>query len=188
MKIIGFGHRKRVGKDTAAKFLLSDLRMNHGKLRTARLSFGDQLKDMSQRMFGWGGLQSCSYYNNHPEEIEKILPALGKSPRNVWDEMGWMGREIHPKVWVEMAAAGIDCDLAISADIRFPTEVELIRKFGGLAIRIDRPDTPQVDTVVDTALAGFTGWDAVIVNDGNLKQFRQKILDICGPFACSIKL
>ena len=178
MRIIGFGHRKRVGKDTAAKFALSMLRIDHGKLKTGRLSFGDQLKDLSHRAFAWGGLETATYYHNHPEEIEVILPAIGKSPRQIWDEMGLTGRNIHPNIWVNMAAHCADGDLLISPDVRFPTEIDLIRKFGGLVIRVDRPDAIKVNTAVDTALADFDEWDFVINNNGTLRELNQKVLAI----------
>lgn len=182
MKIIAFGHRKRVGKDTAAKFLLSHLRMNFSHFKTQRLSFGDQLKDISYRMFAWGGLQPATYYFNHPEEIEKILPVLGKSPRNIWDEMGLTGRNIHPKVWTEMAVSTCDCDLAVSPDLRFPTEIDLTRRFGGMTIRIDRPAQERVHSAVDTAIDEDGDWDAVIINDGTLKDLHRKVLEVTESF------
>jgi hypothetical protein len=182
MRIIGFGHRKRVGKDTAAKFTMNLLRAEFRKLKSERLSFGDQLKDISHRMFGWGGLECGTYYSNHPNLIEVILPALGKSPRQIWDEMGLTGRNIHPNVWVNMAAHSADGDVCVSPDLRFPTEIELIRKFGGIAIKIENPRAPRVETAVDEALDSYTGWDAEIINDGTMREFHQQVMAIVRPY------
>jgi hypothetical protein len=182
MRIIGFGHRKRVGKDSAARFTMNLLRQDFKDLKSERLSFGDQLKDISYRMFAWGGLECATYYHNHPQLIEVVLPTIGKSPRQIWDEMGLTGRNIHPKVWVEMAANCADGDICVSPDLRFPTEIELIRKFGGMAIRIDRPDAPMVHTPVDEALESYIGWDAIIKNTGTMREFHQQVMAVVRPY------
>lgn len=182
MKIIGFGHRKRVGKDVAATLVLSDLKINYRHLKSARLSFGDQLKDIAYQMFKWGGLESSIYYHNNSKEIEQILPALGKSPRQIWDEIGLYGRMIHPQAWVEMAAASADGDILISPDVRFPSEIDLIRRFGGLVIKIERDSAPLVHSPVDEALADFNGWDAIISNNGSMREFNASIRNLIKPF------
>lgn len=182
MRIIGLGHRKRVGKDTAAKFIMSDIRMNHQHINSQTMGFSRAIKRASCIMYAWGGLMDEVYYDNHPDEIEQVLPRLGKSPRNIWDEMGLKGREIHPKTWVEAAVYDIDADLLVIAGVRFPTEIDLIRGFGGLLLEIERPCVPHAGTEVDEALADFEGWDATIINDCSLKEFRQKILQIVTPY------
>jgi hypothetical protein len=182
MKILGFGHRKRVGKDTAAKFALSYLKQHYPKLSCCRISFGDQLKDISERMFSWGGLECGVYYSNHPELIEQTIPAIGKSPRQIWDEMGLTGRNIHPNVWVNMAAHNADGDILISPDVRFPTEIDLIRKFGGWAVKVSRPQVPKVNTAVDEALTNFDGWDAILLNDKTFKDLNTQVRDLVDSF------
>lgn len=176
MRILAFGHRKRVGKDTAATFATAYIRQYYPKLRVGRLSFGDQLKDISHQMFKWGGLQDAVYYHNRPTEIEETLPPIGLSPREIWDEVGSRIPEISPKVWPEMALTRLpDLDIAISPDLRRPIEVEYVRKFHGICVRIDNPRAPISNHAVDTALLEFDEWDHILTNAGTLKEFNVSV-------------
>src|SRR5690606_30036924 len=127
MKIIAFGHKKRVGKDTAAKFLMAAFRAK--QINCQRLSFGDQIKSIAHRMFGHLGLEDAPYYFNHPESIEQILPAIGKSPRQIWDDLGVMGRKIWPYTWSSLALKDMDCDIAICSDFRTKEDYQALSQF-----------------------------------------------------------
>lgn len=175
MKVIGFGHKKKVGKDTAVKIALAHLRQEYPNIRSMRRGFSDEIKDNAHRMFAWGGLLDSCYYDNHPEEEDIILPAIGHSPRHIWDEIGGKMRDISPKVWSELAFYSLDCDLVLFDGIRFPTEVEYVRKFGGKLARIDRFSAPVSDHLVDHALDNYDGWDATFENNGTIREFGIKI-------------
>lgn len=177
MIIIGFGYKKRTGKDTAVRFALSFARQHFPSVHTGIISFGNQLKRVSHTMFSWAGLQEGDFYEAHSEYIDAPLPACGLSPRQIWDHVGLMGRDIYKKVWVEMAALDVDPDAEVlfSKDVRFPTEIELINKFNGYKYRIDRHEAPKGGKV-DVALDDYTGWDGIIENHGDsLREFNQKI-------------
>ncbi len=175
MLIIGFGHKKRVGKDESVKFAMAFCRQYYPHLRCEVMSFGDQLKNIAHQMYRWGGLETSIYYENNPHKIEEILPPIGKSPRDIWDDMGTLGRVIHPKTWVQMAAANApDADVFFSKDVRFPTEIDLIDMFHGAKVRIDRKSAPKGGKV-DEALDQYTGWDHVIENNGTLRQLNLQI-------------
>lgn len=175
MRIIAFGHKKRVGKDTAVRFALSFARQYYPQLQCKRLSFGDQIKELAYRMFRWGGLQDAVYYTNHEHEIEEILPAIGKSPRQIWDEIGHFGASLCPSVWPEMALERIDGDVLFTSDLRRPIEANYAKKFNGACYRIDRDDAPKSNHQVDHYLDDFDGWDGIISNNESLKEFNQKI-------------
>src|SRR4051794_29684237 len=87
VKIIAFGHRQRVGKDTAVKFGLNHLK-SIGKKHSYRLSFFDIMKEISHQIYDWGGLESGVYYDNHPEKKDQILAPIGVSPRKIWIDLG----------------------------------------------------------------------------------------------------
>src|SRR5690349_19449377 len=100
MKIVAFGYRQNVGKDTAAKFLMTQLRAGNSRLKVSRIGFADRLKELCEDAFGWAGLMPMDFYENHPPFKNNTLPAIGKSPRDIWLRMGQAMNEIHPTVFV----------------------------------------------------------------------------------------
>jgi hypothetical protein len=164
MKILAFGHRKRVGKDTAGKFLISWLVQNT-KLKVERVSFGDQVK-------------LIAYYENHPEKKEQILPPIDKSPRQIWEELGAHGRSIHSKVWVEMAMTRVDSDtdIVVITDLRDPEEAQITKDYNGFCIRIER-NVPWGGPM-DYKLADYDKWDATIDNNGTRKDLNNTVVDL----------
>lgn len=175
MKIIGFGHQKRVGKDTATKFAMSFARQYRPDLKINVLSFGDMLKEIAYCMYKWGGLEQSSYYENHSNEIEEVIPAIGKSPRQIWDIVGMMGRQISDKTWVELALEGIGSDLLICKDIRSPVEFALIKETG-TTIKITRDNAP-IGGPVDFLLKDVP-WGLVVENNGTLRDLNLRIKEI----------
>lgn len=178
MRIIGFGHRKRVGKDSAVKFALSYMRQARPDLKCHILSFGNAIRKISHSMYFWGGLETSVFYENNPHLIENELPLIGRSPRQIWDEVGLMGRGICPKTWVELALKEAQiADILFCKDVRAHTEIDLIDEYNGVAIRIDKLDAPKGGNV-DELLSDHK-WDRVIDNNGSLKEFNTKIRELC---------
>lgn len=157
------------------RLALSFARQYFPQIRCQRISFGDQLKKASFLMFSWGGLQEAVYYDNHPAEREVVLPAIGLSPRQIWDEIGSQVAALCPKVWPEMALQEVDCDIGFVPDLRRPVEVDYVRQFHGTCVKINRKAAPVSDHIVDTALADFNDWNEILENDGTLRQFNAKI-------------
>jgi hypothetical protein len=124
-------------------------------------------------MYSWGGLQRAIHYENNPSEIEEVLPMIGKSPRQIWDTVGLMGRDISEKTWVELAMAHCDSDLLVCKDVRGLNELDMIRKCGGLAVRVDREGVPR-GSAVDDILAD-ADWDIVLDNDGTQHELNIKV-------------
>lgn len=186
MKIIAFGHKARVGKDTAAKYLVSYLRTankNHSFKDIRHCSFAYELKQRCYDLFGWAGLHSPEHYEAYPDQKEQILWKIGKSPREIWIEFGNHMRSIYPDIWIDLVFnTNIDADLLIISDLRYPNEANRIIAENGHCIRIDKHDAPIRTDVADTALVGFGGWDLVINNDGTLNKFYKDITDKVSNF------
>jgi hypothetical protein len=181
MKIVALGHHKRVGKDTACRFLLSHLRQNFPNIRSERVSMGDQIKSIAKSMFGWGGLEDGIFYENHPHLIEEILPPIGRSPRFVWDSLGMFGPTVCERLWTELAFQYAGADLAIISDLKRPSEVEFFRQFPeSLIIRVDRDSAP-LGGRVDQLLDNYEGWDLILKNNGTLKEFNLAIREQVVP-------
>lgn len=180
--IIAFGHARRRGKDTCAKFMETFVQINHPKTLVRKHSFADSLKGVAHVLYGWAGLHPGIYYENHPEHKETILTAIGKSPRDIWIDLG---NAIRNGVWADTFCAMVleKCKqvsiigqrLDIITDLRYPNEFRMIKCAGGICIKVDRPGLPTPTDVADAALLDCDGWDYVIQNEGSLVDLNRKV-------------
>lgn len=138
--IIGFAGRAGAGKTTAATHLVE----HHG---FERVRFAGPLKSMMRAL-------GCT--EQEVDGARKELPCDllgGRTPRQA---MQWLGTEwgremIAPDLWTrawEYAAAGRP--RVVVDDVRFPNEVEAVRRLGGVVILISPP--AQIGTA--TAFSG----------------------------------
>ncbi len=170
---IGLGHRKRTGKDTFASMLAGELGINLG-LRVGIKSFARPLKVQAAAIYGWAGLQSPEVYEQKATEYlrEVTLPAIGKTPREVWIEFGMKMREIYPDTWLDILLKNednIDYDVIIIPDTRFPNECQGILDHNGLLYRVVNDRIAFSDDRADNALVGFEDyWTGDINNNGTL--------------------
>ncbi|MBP2147908.1 deoxynucleotide monophosphate kinase [Xanthobacter flavus] len=138
--IIGFAGRAGAGKTTAAQHLVQHHRFE-------RVRIAGPLKAMMRAL-------GCT-----EEEVDgarKELPCDllgGRTPRQA---MQWLGTEwgrdmIAPDLWTrawEYAAAGKP--RVVVDDVRFPNEVEAVRRLGGVVIRLVAPG----EVALEAASAG----------------------------------
>lgn len=179
-RIIAFGHRKNVGKDTAAKFLSAHLKTTRHGINIAKAGFADKIKDVAYQVYGWAGMMPGDYYEENRAAREIVLPAIGKSPRQVWIQIGNRLREfIHEATWLDYVRHRYSSvDLLIMKDMRFPVEADYILANGGEVYRIDRPDQPKDVDGADDPLENYTKWTGIIANDKTLKEFYEAIVGI----------
>ncbi len=178
MFMVAFGHRKRVGKDTAARFLSSYIRLAKKGSNVQVHGFADKLKSIAHELYFWAGLHPGEFYedeaNTHLRDV--ILPAIGKSPRRIWIDLGThVGRAIYWDTWVDYLQYSIFADVCIIKDMRFPNECERIKSLGGFVFKIERDDAPNDSDEADDPLKDYTGWSAVIENNGSLGALNKKI-------------
>lgn len=177
--IYAFGHKSRVGKDTACEFLKTYFRTNN--ITVTKTSFAYALKQACNIMFAWAGVQTPEYYENHPDTRNIILTALGMTVVDLWIKIGTpIGREqLHKDMWVNAAFhKGIDTDVTLISDMRFPNEFDAVKQRGGKCIRIDNPRAPVRDSVADRGLDGVHDWDFIITNDGNFKSLNEQLMRV----------
>lgn len=183
---LAFGHEKGVGKDTAARFLVSHLRTTRNGSNIQKKGFADKLKSMCYELYSWAGLMPGPWYeeNSHRYKLkDEILPLLGKSPRKVWIEFGTsVGRAVYGSTWVEYLLRNAKCDILIVSDCRFPDEADMIKKRGGFVFKIERPGTVRSSDIADDALLGYDGWTGIIQNDSELFDFNNKIVGLAKEY------
>lgn len=177
-KIIGFAYRKRVGKDTCAKLLDTVIRVTKPGIKVKKLSFASKLKAICYDLFGWAGLQPGIFYEDdrNAHLRETVLPKLGKSPRQIWIEVGNKMREIYADVWIDNALQGTpNADVLLITDVRFPNECHKVHSLGGKVYNVVRPDAPRGHDLAEISLDDFAEFDGEIINDGSLELLHQKI-------------
>lgn len=177
MQIIGFGHRRRVGKDQISKFIDTILKIERPKLKVVKVSFAAKLKETTYELYKWAGLERGVFYESEQgaKLKEVVLPAIGKSPRQIWIEVGNKLREVYADTWIDCALKNFpNADVILITDVRFPNEVAKIQIMGGKVYKIIRPGEPMSDDASDSALDGFLGWDGQIENNSDLDAFYAK--------------
>lgn len=179
MKIIAFGHRRRTGKN----WVTGELMLRYPGIVWPH-SFADKMKDVCNDLYEWSGLGDAHYYEENPHLKEIVLPAIGKSPRQIWIDFGTKAvrDQVYGDTWCRYLMWRIlhhhaPNDIHVITDLRFPNEFELVKAAGGICIRLDRPDLAPADDPVDNALAGETRWDAIVsANTGELDKLRAGVL------------
>ena len=177
MILFAFGHRRYVGKDTAARFLINHIRLEHN-LHVKKISFATRLKDICFDMFQTYGLKSGNYYENHPEQKDVVIPKLSKSARDTWIKVGNDLREVHSDIWIDLAFEELSEQVNIITDLRYWNEAKAIKRKGGTLIRIDRVEVTKHTDVADTALDFFEDWDYIIQNNDSLSDFYKAVTTI----------
>jgi len=176
MKIIALGHKRRVGKNKIAELLQSSLRSKGSTLNIQTASFAYLLKKVSAELFG---LESPEHYEAYPSDKEKVIPVLGKSPRDIYIQFGNYARNIDNNVWVKPVFKQ-DCDVLIITDLRYPNEAQAVHDNGGYCIKVNR-DVPQSDDVADNALNDYDHWDITLDNNGDMKDLYALIESVLVP-------
>lgn len=182
MKIIAFGHRKRVGKDTAAKFLISHLRMTQRGICVQKAGFADKVKSLACELYGHHGLMPGDFYEqSENEHLRKVrLPGIGKTPVEIWIGVGnGLRANVHDATWYEyLLRATRGVDVLVIKDMRFPVEANGILERGGHVYRIDRPGIPEDADGADDQLVTFDRWTGVLTNDSDLRIFYEKVVEV----------
>lgn len=172
--IIGFGHQSRVGKDTCAQAVIRMIEAETD-LFAIKGAFADLLKHQAHCLWGHLGLQPARFYEEACNERLRYepLPKIGKSPVDLWIELGQEVRGIYSPTWAEacLSRARPGAVLVIS-DIRFDNEGDAIREMGGFCIKVTRDG--QTVRGSDRMIREDFPWDAVIVNDGSIEDLQRK--------------
>jgi hypothetical protein len=167
--IIGFGHRKRAGKDEAASALVDGANF-------ASFSFAGPLKRGLMEIFD---LSEEQVYGDLKEVVDE---RWGHTPRHLLQHAGTnLFRAWIPDIWVRRTIMVLGSGDYVIPDVRFPNEAQAIKDAGGIVVKVDRPSLPPLTADShdsETALADYRHWDAVIVNDGSLHSLHMKAIEV----------
>jgi energy-coupling factor transporter ATP-binding protein EcfA2 len=161
--IIGIVGKKGSGKDT----LYSIIR---GFVPSAeRVAFGDGVKEELAQACG----VSVAELEAQKERYRAGLQWWGTEFRRGNDQNYWIRRTQQQIGLRIMRGASV----IIVTDVRFPDEVSLIERMGGILLKIVRPGLPE-DPHSSERLAGEFISPFTIHNDGTLDDLRERVADL----------
>ena len=178
--LIGLAGRAGAGKDTVAGIIREKV-ASAGR-KTAVASFADPLYRAISTITGI----PVSMLRDRRFK-EDTIDWLGKSPRQLLQTLGteWGRGLVHPDIWVRaaMREAKARRDIGVGSvfsDVRFNNEASAIREAGGRVFLVIRPsyECLAADAATHSSEAGIRDdlVDAIIVNDGDLVQLRERVV------------
>ena len=183
LKLIGICGKKFSGKDTMADHLVK-------KYGYHKLSLGDPLKQALQVIFGFSDTQ---LWGSEKEQFDffwqitprEIMQSVGTELFRV--HFGQLYPHIGGEIWVmslqhhmeQLIQQGIST--FVVPDIRFPNEVQWLRRHGGTLVQVTRITTEEttkvgVDHISEHALDQKEDRpDYIIENNGTYEELYQKV-------------
>lgn len=167
MLLIGFGHRARQGKNTAAQAVLESLPL---ETDVHLYAFSDALKkEVRTACAKMGGqfelIQEWKAAGLLPEWVHFEEP----KPRSL---LQWWGTDYRrakdPLYWVKRLRQKLEDhapDVALITDVRFPNEADFIHSIGGVVVKVTKIGAPDVNVhehPSEAELDAYRGWDAHI--------------------------
>lgn len=149
--LLGLCGYAQAGKDEIAKTLV--------QLGWSRVAFADPLKKIATDI-GWSGQKD--------EDGRRLLQNLGVAIRE----------HLHSDAWVIAGEEAIEAaeGPVVVTDVRFPNEVQMVRRRAGMIVRVVRPGIEAANEhISEHAIAGVEP-DAIFMNDGTLDEIPEKVL------------
>lgn len=183
--IIGIVGHKGAGKDTVAQLIRGayyDALASHvfsPARAPERVAFADPLKDAVRVIFGI----PMSVLHGGQDEKERLIPEIGRSPRELMQALGSWARGIHPEVWINRARDEIkwrNDRIVVVTDVRHVNEAAALRSFGveqGRAVaiwRVARPGYGGDSHESETAQVAIRE-DVTIHNDGDIEALHAHV-------------
>jgi hypothetical protein len=184
--LIGLGGCKRVGKDTAAQWLIDEQGYT-------RLAFADKLKEAVASLFGIS-IEQVDHFKQEGVHVEIDLPVTSdyindklvlswreflqrfgtEMGRNTFGQNFWIRQwsDSYTALWVMQPD---EAQKVVVTDVRFENEAKEIKLQGGYIIEITRPgynpDGHASEEPIPSILV-----DATVRNESNLEDFRTRFL------------
>jgi len=159
--IIGLGFKARSGKDEVGDYLVRAYGFK-------KVSFAAALKRGCMEMFG---LTEEQVYGDLKEVVD---PYWGVTPRLILQKVGTecMRNTYDQDIWVKSVEKRVTTEGGnwVITDCRFPNEAVAIKKWGGVVVRLDRPQAGASGGIAshpsEVAMESYDEWDHIINNEG----------------------
>lgn len=175
--ILAIGHEAGVGKDTFAMFLIDYLRSKNMRgLVLQREGFVTKLYQVCHLFYGWAGFQTREYYDQHPDEKQKVLPLIGKAVFQILEDMSDKLTEYDKQIFYNALIKTKGHHLKIIPDIRRPLEFDQAKRDGVFLMRIKKTGYVSPRKFCQYLLPYADQWDLTITNDGTLGELREKAI------------
>jgi hypothetical protein len=182
MLIIGFGHRARQGKNSAAVAMInaspvgSEVRMYayadalRAEVKSAVRALGGTQELIDAIRAGGRAVDGVAVTPVNPDGCTPVLPswvvAEDGKPRTI---LQWWGTDYRRaqdvNYWVRQLMERLNReqpDVALITDVRFPNEVDAIHRAGGLVVKVTRTTAPDIVVpghASEDSLDGCSVWD-----------------------------
>jgi hypothetical protein len=162
--LIGIAGRARTGKNTLATFIQAQ----YGGYQYA---FAAPIRAMLKS--GLGVDMDTPYWS---ERKEQIIPAIGKSPRQLMQTLGteWGRQLINPDLWLILASGQLASrgPGMIVTDMRFENEASWVRRNKGVVLHLERNAAPTVNSHSSETPINRQPEDIVVYNDLDLESLQ----------------
>ena len=179
MVVIGILGKKRHGKDTISNHIIK-------KYKYQSMAFASPLKEACRTLFGFNDEQ---LYGDDKEVIDNHWKI---TPRDAFQFVGTdlirhQMKNICPDIgenfWVECTKKRILDELTknpktniVLTDVRFPNEANLVHEFGGIVIKVERPDIKSSDEhISEKGIDDIKQFDHKIINDSTIDELNKKV-------------
>ncbi len=184
--LIGIGGHLREGKDAVALRLVE----KHGFVR---IGFADQIREelicylgrslvdhvLDSASLGFGFFRDAS---NTEDALRKYLEEKpDRFARTMQQEWGRMRRAQDSGYWIAAWRRKNNLERFVNKrdivvpDVRFLSEVDVIRNLGGVILRVTRPGYDGDRDESEVFAREYLGWDAELMNDGMLEDLWAKV-------------
>jgi hypothetical protein len=171
-KIIAFAGRKQSGKTTCSEFVANIF--EGSLLGISRVyNFADPLKkDICMNILGLSHEQCYGTDIQKNEFVNCYWNGKQLTAREVMQFVGTnIFRTMQNNVWADATIKKIlseKMDLALIADCRFPNEVDVVKKVGGIVIKLNRNpfnSDHASETALDQTHYDYSNFDLVVPNE-----------------------
>lgn len=170
--LIGVAGCKRQGKDTIGDYMVE----HYGY---TKIGFADSLKVALQAIFKFSDEQLYGDLKEITDDFWNL------TPRNAMQTIGTdlMRNQFMDDVWVRCVERTITeawkttpFKKFVISDIRFPNEIDMVKRLSGKIIRITRPDLPDLaENHESESNIGSLVVDYDILNDGTIDELYKKV-------------
>lgn len=181
--IISLSGRKSYGKTALSKFLIGE--------GYVKISFADKLKSLVSQLYGfdindaYDTIKKESYidggliWNDEKRKILELLACINLEPvrevkilKNIREALQFIGTEVLRKAESEYHTNSINDMLQpgrnyVLDDVRFPNELEKLKKLGAICIYIVRPDWFNVSNHSSETSLLCQDFEHILLNDND---------------------